>query len=505
MATNTRVIAQNSLFLYVRLAITLLIGFITVRIVLRELGQVDFGVYNVVSGFVAMLAFINNALSSTTQRFLSYEIGKGDDGRLKSVFQTNIALYVYLCIVVVIIGETFGLWFINNKLDIPSDRVAAANWVYQFSLITLVFSVLQSPYNAAIIAHEEMKVYAWVSIAEAVLKISLVLCLHYFMGDKLILYGIFISLVSTIVFVFYYLFSKRRFEECVFSLIVEKEEFKSIASYAGWNVFGAFSNIISGQGLNVLLNIFFGVLVNTARGIAYQIDSAINGFVQNFYTAVRPQLIQSVAENNKEAVSFLVMFSTKVGFFLMSLLGVIFAIEMPTILEVWLGEYSGLMVVFSRIVLVAFLFGILVIPLNTVINGTGNVMAFNLSNGLLTICNLPISYLLLFFFHNETIPFFVLVAINIIRWINAIIQTRKVFRIDFRHYYRLCFRLILSTAIVVLLGVLVHHSIDNSLIRFLSVLFSVSFFYSIIAWFYILDYHDRERLRSYISNLVSRE
>ena len=218
MATNTRVIAQNSLFLYVRLAITLLIGFITVRIVLRELGQVDFGVYNVVSGFVAMLAFINNALSSTTQRFLSYEIGKGDDRRLKSVFQTNIALYVYLCIVVVIIGETFGLWFINNKLDIPSDRVAAANWIYQFSLITLVFSVLQSPYNAAIIAHEEMKVYAWVSIAEAVLNICLVLSLHFFMGDKLILYGIFISLVSAIVFVFYYVYSKRRFEECVFSI-----------------------------------------------------------------------------------------------------------------------------------------------------------------------------------------------------------------------------------------------------------------------------------------------
>lgn len=504
MATNTRTIARNSLFLYCRFAITLLIGFVTVRIVLKELGPVDFGVYNVVSGFVAMMAFINNALSSTTQRFLSYEIGRGDSNNLKSIFKTNIALYVYLCVIIVILGESFGIWFINNKLDIPSERILAANWIYQFSIIALVFSVLQSPFNAAIIAHEEMNVYAWVSIAEAVLKIALVLSLRLLGGDKLILYGLFISIVSATVFLLYYSYSKHRFSECVFSLHIEKQHFKVIASYAGWNIFGAFSNIISGQGINVLLNIFFGVLVNTARGIAYQIDSAINGFVQNFYTAVRPQLIQSVAENNEQSVFFLVLLSTKIGYFLMSILGVFFAIEMPTILRVWLGEYSTLMVAFSRIILLAFMFGVLVIPLNTVINGTGYVKAFNLTNGLLTILNLPISYFLLLFFKDEIIPFLVLVAINIFRWINAIIQTKKVFRFDHLRYLFLCFKLLSSSIIVCVLGVIVHLLVKSVVVRFLSVFAVVICSYSLLAWFFILDSSDRDKIQLYVIELIKR-
>ena len=294
----------------------MVIGLIAVPIVLRSLGEVDYGIYNVVSGIVTMLAFLNNALSSTTQRFLSFELGRNSTENCRRIFSTSLSIYILFCVLIIVLGETIGLWFVNYKLNIPPDRMAAANWIYQFSLVSFIFSVLSAPYNAAIIAHEKMNIYAIVCIGEALLKLGLVIGLLYLGGDRLILYGMFMMIMSALVFVSYAIYSRNKFSECRFSLKMDKDTAKQISGFAGWGVFGAVSNIFKNQGINIILNQFFGVLVNTARGLAFQVDAAVNTLIQNFFLATKPQLIKSYSAGDTDGMFRLVDVSTKVGYYL---------------------------------------------------------------------------------------------------------------------------------------------------------------------------------------------
>lgn len=498
---DTKTIVKNTGFLYVRMAITMLIGLFSVRIILKALGEVDYGVYNVVSGIITMLAFLNNALSSTTQRFLSYELPSNDTERLKRVFSTSIIIYLYLCLAIVFIGETIGLWFVNSKLNIPSDRMYAANWIYQFSIITFCFSVMSAPYNAAIIAHEKMGIYAYVSIAEAILKLALIVILLYAPGDKLIVYGIMLCMISIIVFFFYFFYCRHQFRECHFVKERDKEMMASLGSFAKWNVFGTFSNIFSGQGINILLNIFFGVIVNTARGIAYQIDNAINTLVQNFYLAVKPQIVKQIAEKNVQETNYLLLVATKVGYLLFSSIAIVVVLEMRTILNVWLGYYSGLMVTFSRIVLLGYLFEVLLNPLNTVISGTGRIKPLMLSNGVLTIMILPISYFMLKAYTIEVVPFVVILLTSIVRWINGIFQTKRVFNLNTKAYLNLVAILFLTTSLTFGVAYLLHSILLNRWVRMFCVLFVVVSLYSVLSWFCILSKKEKNACRNYLIRL----
>ena len=496
---NTKTIVKNTGFLYVRMVITMLIGLFSVRIVLKALGEVDYGVYNVVSGIITMLAFLNNALSSTTQRFLSYELPNKNASKLRGIFSTSIMIYFILCMLIIVLGETVGLWFVNAKLNIPEDRMTAANWIYQLSIISFCFSVMSAPYNASIIAHEKMGIYAYVSIIEAILKLSLIYFLLYVVGDKLIIYGIMMCGLTIAVFMFYNVYCRHHFEECHLVMKWDKGLFSSIGNFAKWNIFGTFSNIFSGQGINILLNLFFDVLVNTARGIAYQIDNAINTLVQNFYIAVKPQMVKTIAENKYDETNDLLLLATKVGFSLFSCVAIIFILEMRSILGIWLVDYSELTVSFARIVLFAYFFETLLTPLSILISGTGKIKNLMLTNGILTILVLPISYVFLKISTYEIIPFIVIVVINIFRWINGVFQTRRVFPLQMRPYIKIVVTLFVVSGITICLAYIAHFYFDNMWVRLFGVFSIVVLLYGLSTWFIILSNKEKQAIKTYVS------
>ena len=251
---NNKRIAKNTAFLYFRMVLTMFIGLFSVRIILNVLGEEDYGIYNVIGGVVTMLAFLNNSLSSATQRFLSFELGKKNKKDLHSIFCNSMSLYIWVCVILLVLAETLGLWFVNNKLVIPDERMIAANWIYQFSIISFLCTILSSPFNAAIIAHEKMRIYAYVSIAESLLKLALIYSILVLDGDKLSIYGFFMMLVSILVFVFYMVYCLMKFEETKYRYIYDKNKIKEIGGFVGWGVWGALSNIFKSQGINILLN-----------------------------------------------------------------------------------------------------------------------------------------------------------------------------------------------------------------------------------------------------------
>ena len=499
---NTSRLVKNTAFLYIRMAITMLIGLFSVRIVLRALGEVDYGVYNVVSGIVTMLAFLNNALASTTQRFLSYEIPNNNTQKLKEIFSTSFYLYLLLCVLIVIAGETVGLWFINTKLNIPADRMVAANWIYQFSIISFCFSVMSASYNAAIIAREKMQIYAYVSIVEAILKLSLLFLLLYLPGDKLIIYGLMMCVITIAIFIFDCCYCTSLFAECRLITGVDSSVLKKLGSFASWNIFGTLSNIFSGQGLNILLNVFFGVVVNTARGIAYQLDNAVNTLVQNFYMAVRPQIVKTISERNVDETNKLLRLSTIIGYCLFSCVAIVFIFETRTILRLWLQGFPELTVHFTRIVLVAYFFEVLITPLNMIISGTGKIKNFMLINGLFNIAVLPLSYLLLKLYPIETIPFYIILAISIIRWINALYQTKLVYSIDHSNYLQIVIRLFFITMISVVCILLLHMIISNIWILLVVDVITVLLVYMFLVWVLLLSSEEKYIIRSRLEKVI---
>ena len=412
---NNKRIAKNTLLLYVRMFFIMSITLFTSRVVLSTLGVVDFGIYNVVGGVVAMLGVLNGAMSVSTQRYLTFELGRGDSIRLRQVFSTCLLIFFILSLVIVILAETIGLWFLNTQMVIPEDRILAANWVYQFSILTCITSLIVNPYNAVIIAHERMNVYAYVGILEVMLKLGVVYLLLILPMDRLSSYGglIFIShLVITGIYIIYCL---KRFSETRFSFYWEKSLFMELISYSGWNLFGSLSSIVKGQGLNILINMFFNPSVNAARGIAYQINNAINQFFTNFFNAVRPQITKYYAQKDLDNLFKLVFRSSKLSFFLIYVLALPITIEAPYIVQLWLGQLPEYVVPFTRLIVIITAVDAMANPLMTCIHATGNIKFYQALVGTLIILNVPVSYLILRFTDSSPIIVFeVSLVINVI-------------------------------------------------------------------------------------------
>lgn len=414
MAVDEKKIARNTAFLFFRMLLTISIGLFSVRIVLKSLGDEDYGIYNVVGGIVTMLAFINNALSSTTQRFLSFEIGTKNTTRLKNVFSTSLLLYGLLCVVIFCLAETIGLWFVNSHLNIPTGRMVAANWVYQLSIISFLFSIMQAPYNAAIIAHERMGIYAYVSIGEAVIKLTMIVALLYMSGDKLILYAIMMTATSMLVFIFYKVYCNRIFGESRFKFVLDRRLAKELFAFAGWSTWGALSNIFKGQGVNIVLNIFCGVIVNTARGIAFQLDNAISSLVQNFYVAAKPQIIKSYSSKEYNEICNLVHMTTRLGFYLMLIPSIIFLLDMDEILYIWLGYVPQYASIFTKLVLINNIVITISTPLMIVVHASGKVGKYQFFSGLSYMFVLPCVYFAVKYTHNPIYAFVIAIPFSIV-------------------------------------------------------------------------------------------
>ena len=497
-------LAKNTLLLYVRMLITMVIGLFSVRIILRALGETDYGIYNVVGGVITMLAFLNNTLSSTTQRFLSYEMGQ-ENSKYREIFRTSISLYLLFCVVLIVFGETVGLWFVNHKLTIPVERMFAANCVYQFSIISFVFTVLSAPYNAAVIAHERMSFFAYVSIVDALCKLLMCYALLYVSSDKLIVYGALMAMMSVSVFVLYVIYCNVQKLECTFKWLLQKEYISKIATFAGWNSFGALANIFRAQGINFLLNIFFGPLANTARGIAYQAETALLTLVQNFYIAVRPQAIKSYSEGNVLQTINLILFSTKIGYVIMLLLFSITVFEAPFIFNLWLGNTSDLMIIYFRIIMVSVLFDALVTPLTMLVHANGNVKNYQLCSGLLTASSLLFAYLFLKVSDDMVMPMLAVPLVSVLLLINVVFQVNKLIHFPLYEYMRLLFRLFIATVLVCLSIIALQQFENEGLLGFLftsiiSILLTTTTFV-----LFILSKEEKQKLIYILRSKFSKE
>ena len=383
-ANNNKRIAKNTLLLYVRMLFSMVVSLFTSRVILNTLGVEDFGIYNVVGGIVAMFTIISGSLTSAISRFLTFELGKGDKEKLKTIFSTSVNIQLGLSAIIILIGEIVGIWFMNNQMNIPAERMMAANYILQCSLGIFVLNLLSVPYNASIVAHEKMGAYAYISILDIVLKLAVAYAIMLSPFDRLISYGVLLLAESIFIRLIYGLYSKRNFEECTYHLIYDKAVLRKMVSFAGWNFLGVTAGTLNTQGVNILMNVYFGVAVNAARGIAVQASAAISQFVQSFTTAVNPQITKSYAAGNMTYMHTLVCQSSKFSAYLFLLMAIPLSVETPEIFEIWLKNPPEYAVLFFRLSLLGTLMdSVLSNSLMTAIFATGDIKKYQVY---VTIC-----------------------------------------------------------------------------------------------------------------------
>jgi len=395
---NNKRIAINTLMLYIRMFLVMAISLYSSRIILNTLGVEDFGIYNIVGGVITMLGFLTSSLSGAGSRFITFALGKGDKEEQRQVYVTVMIIHYMLAGIVVLLGETVGLWFVYNKLIIPVIRMEAALWVYHCSILTMIIAIISTPYNALIIAHEKMSVFAYISVVEIVLKLTIVFILVYISYDKLITYSILLMLVQLLIRIIYNIYCRKNFQESKTKLVWYPELIKEISAYAGWTINGNLAAVGYTQGINILLNLFFGPIVNAARGIAVQVQSAVMTFVSNFQTAVRPQIVKSYALHELKYMHSLVARSSKFGYYLVLILAFPIILCIDPILKLWLGFVPEHTNTFVVIMLIAGLIEPMKVALINAIHATGDIKKFQLYEGSALLTVLPISYILLKFF-----------------------------------------------------------------------------------------------------------
>lgn len=429
--SKSKRIAKNTLFLYFRQFLTMAVAIYTSRIVLQALGVVDYGVYNVVGGMVAMFSFLNSSLAQATQRFIAFGIEKDDIEKQKDTFSMLLNVHVLIAILLFILCETIGLWLFYNKLVIPSDRIEAAFWVMQCSIATLMISVTQVPYNASIFGHERMNAYAYISIFEVLLKLGVVIMLQYLFSDKLLAYGIMMMAAQFIVAMIYRVYCLQKFNNCKYCLYWSRSVFKQIFSFSSWSLIGNLAYTMNSQGMNFLINIFFGPIYNAARGIAVAVEAAISSFVTNFLSASIPQIIKSYAAGDLDYCLKLNYKSSKFGFFLFMLISLPLISIMNTVLSLWLVEvptYANIFCVLSLFYVQANTMGG---TLQNVVQATGNIRIFQIYNGTLKLLPLPIVYVLYKCGATVSTYLYVLIAVSLIGIFVQLWATQNIIH-DFR-------------------------------------------------------------------------
>lgn len=446
---NNRRIAKNTLFLYFRMILTMLVSLYTSRIVLKSLGISDYGIYNVVAGVITMLGGITGSLAGTCSRYITVALGKNDFKYLRDVFGSTLMVQILLSIVVLVLGESIGLWFVLNKLVIPPERLSAAFWVYQFSIITSIMSLLNVPYNALIIAHEKMDVFAFISIFEVVTKLIGVYLLTYIRYDGLITYGIIILIIQLSSRFINTAYCRIKFKECVHALRWNASLLKEIASYSSWNSLSYLAIAGCTQGLNILINMFFGPAVNAARGIAVQIQNATTQLCANFQMAINPQIIKSCASGNYGNMHKLVVYSSRCSYYIMLLVIVPLIINARFVLDLWLESVPEHTVAFVRLTLLIALVESLKNPILAAIHATGKIRKFQTVEGCCLLSIVPVSYVLLRFW--EVVPEMVFIVYIIIEFLTQIVRLRIILpRISMRYamYIRKAMMPIVTVSVV---------------------------------------------------------
>lgn len=390
---NNKRIAKNTILLYARTLVVTLISLYTSRVILKVLGVEDYGIYQVVGGMVAMFAILSNALSSAISRFITYEIGKGDKERLSLIFSSSRIIQLVLSVVVIIVAEIIGVWFLENKMQIPEGREIAAFWVLQCTLVTFCLHLISVPYNACIIAHEHMGAFAYISIIDAFLKLGICYLIAQSTFDRLIFYAVLLTTVALIIRSLYVIYCHRHFEESRSRMQFDKSIFKEMAGFAGWSFFSNSASLFNSQGVNMLINVFFGVTANAARGLANQVEHAVLHFVNNFTVAINPQITKSYANNEMDAMYLLVCRGAKFSYLAMLIFALPLLFETETVLNLWLTTVPPYTIVFVRLSLILGLLDCLGKSSFTACLATGKLRRYALIITSIAILEFPLSWL----------------------------------------------------------------------------------------------------------------
>lgn len=486
-------IAKNTLFLYIRMLFIMGVNLYTVRIVLNVLGIEDYGIYNVVGGVVTMFSFISNTMASACQRFFAFELGKQDFHRLNEIFSLSIIIFIGIVVIILLLAETLGLWFINTQLNIPEERMSANNWVYQFAIFSFIITVLNIPFIAVIIARESMNLYAYVSIVEVVLKLIMVFFLTMFSVDKLKLYSVLLFITTFLTTMMYRVYCKKKFEECNFRFFWDTRMFKQILSFSGWTLFGTIAGVSCNQGINILLNIYFGPVINAARAIAYQVSAALSSFASTFYTAVKPQIVKSYAVGDKKRLIKLIFQSSKFSYFLLLILCLPVYLETSYLLTLWLKESTDFMVIFTRLVIIYTLVNSLQNPLTTSVHATGKIKKYHLYVESITLLSLPISYLCLKLGYKPQSTMFVLIIVfTIAHFIRVWIVHSQVGMSVIDYTKKVLFTISCVSFISSVPPLFLSLKMEPSLLRF--VLTVISSFFSVVITTYAIGISKEDRL-----------
>ena len=469
-ADNAR-LAKNTMFLYFRMIFIMAVTLYTSRVVLRVLGVEDFGIFNVVAGVVAMFGFLNSSMSATTQRFISFSLGRGDDN-LNKVFSTCVLTHALIALGVLVLVESVGLWFLYNKMIIPEVRMDAAFWVFQFSALSTVVTAMSIPFNADIIAHEKMSAFAYISIVEVCLKLLIVFLLDVGNIDKLVLYGFLLLLVQCGIFLTYMGYCLRHFKESRFRFVYEKKLFSEVFSFAGWNLWGYLASILYTQGLNILLNVFFGPVVNAARGLANQVDGAIRLFASNFQMAINPQIVKTYAAKDLESMHKLVFRSSKFSFFLLLALSLPVMIEAPVILRLWLSTVPDWTASFLRLMLVVVIVDSVANPLMTSAAATGRIKLYQSVLGGIQLLIVPVAYVVLRMGGEPNSVFVVHICICLIAFAVRLFIVRGMIGLSIKKYLmEVCVKSGVVTVVATVLPLTLYFSMTNSLLSAIVVVF----------------------------------
>ena len=502
---NNKRIAQNTILLYFRTLFTMLISLYTSRVVLNTLGVTDYGIYNVVGGVVAMFSVISSSLSSAVSRFITYEIGRGDFEKLKRIFSTSVNIQIGISFVILALAETFGLWFLNTKMNIPDGRIGAANWVLQCSLLSFIINLVSVPYNACIIAHERMTAFAYISILEAVLKLVVVYMLLISTYDKLATYAVLLVAVALIVRLAYSFYCRRHFEESHYRFVYDKSLIKEMTGFAGWSFFGNGAYMLNVQGVDMLINIFFGVTLNAARGVASQVQNAVMQFVNNFTVAVNPQITKSYAAGDMKYVCKLVCRGARFSYFLLFIFVVPLFCEANYVLKLWLKIVPEYAVMFLRLSLFATLMTLLGNSMLTAIMATGNIKKYQLYITIVGCLVFPLTWLAFELgFPPETtyvIYIFIYFILNFVR----LYMAKGLMNFPIKFYLSdVILRVVVVSLFSFILPLLVIYNYKESFMRLcftcIISLFSTLFTISVFG----LEYSERKKFSCKITSIVSK-
>lgn len=504
-SSKNNLIAKNTMMLYFRLSIIMVVYLYTSRIILRALGIEDYGIYNVVAGVVALFSFFNTALSSATSRFITYELGRENFIELKKNFRTAFTIHLILAAIIFVLAETIGLWFVNSKLVIPVDRQVAANIIYQFSVLCCVVTIIQVPLNAEIIAHEKMEIYAYMGILDAVSKLLIAFIINKSIYDKLVVYGFLLFVITVFLFLVYHIYCKKKFKEYTPIPFYDKTTFRSMLSYSGWSLWGSMAYVLKDQGVNMALNIFFGPVVNAARGITYQVNAALNSFTQNFTIAMNPQIVKSYACNDYSRMILLLFSGAKFSYFLLLLFSIPIVLEVKYILNMWLGEVPIYTVLFIRLIIINSLIESFTYVIGATVQATGNIKWYQIIVGGLLLLNLPVSYIFLKLGYPPYVTFLVAIILSAISIVVRVVILNCLIELSIKQFsIKVLGVSIIVTLLSYLLPYWIHNIMNEGLLRLICVIICSTFSMFIFGWFIGLSRSEKLFLSSIVMKRLKK-